>query len=70
MISKTTNHDGSGEFFLCCFFGVLNSAKDLTPYLYPELKLFAVKDILTNTKQNGSGEFNYPFHIANLHLKI
>ena len=31
------------QSFLCCFFWVLNSAKDLTPYLYPELKLFTVK---------------------------
>jgi hypothetical protein len=31
------------RFFICCFFWVLNSAKDLTPYLYPEIKLFTVK---------------------------
>jgi hypothetical protein len=30
-------------FFLCCFFWALKKAKDLTPYLYPELKLITVK---------------------------
>ncbi len=29
--------------FICCFFGVMFSAKDLAHYLYPELKLFTVK---------------------------
>jgi hypothetical protein len=35
----------SKYFIICCFFGYRDTGMDLTPYLYPEIKLFTVKTL-------------------------